>query len=124
MREKNKLTETARTVTAHTPTPWLLTHDNDTGPNDESFVEWIEVGPATIRLPPFSSAARQSAEKDAAFILEAVNAHDSLKAQRDELLAALEDVISQIYAEGPIDLLKAETAIENAKSEEQHAKST
>ncbi len=49
--------------------------------------------------------------------------------QRDELLAALEDVIGQIYAEGfqiskgeyaivslgPIDLRKAETAILNAK---------
>ncbi len=43
------------------------------------------------------------------------HAYDRVVRQRNELLAALEDVISQIYAEGPIDLRKAETAIENAK---------
>jgi hypothetical protein len=31
-----------------TPGPWDISYDNDTGPNDDCFHEWMDVGPAKI----------------------------------------------------------------------------
>jgi len=28
--------------------PWLIEYNNDTGPNDDFLVEWLEVGPARV----------------------------------------------------------------------------
>jgi hypothetical protein len=37
--------------TPWTPGPWPIERQNDTGPNDEGFWEWLDVGPARVDLP-------------------------------------------------------------------------
>lgn len=80
----------------HTPVPWTKEYDNDTGPDDESFWEWIQVGPAKVSLPRHNLKAREQAEEDAELIFAAVNSHELLVRAME---AALEHGTDSLWIE-------------------------
>jgi hypothetical protein len=66
--------------------PWTIEYDNDVGPNDESFVEWFDVGPARLMFDT-RMGEREQARRIARLIAAA-----------PDLLAACKTI-----AEGPHD---------------------
>jgi hypothetical protein len=54
----------------HTPLPWRVIYDNDTGPGDDGFFEWYELENASGE-----PIARIDSEANAALIVRAVNSH-------------------------------------------------
>lgn len=74
----------------HTPTPWNIHKGLTPVSGDSIFSE--ESGYEVARIPRFDATIMgDEYEGNTAFIVQACNAHDALVAQRDELVAALEE---------------------------------
>jgi hypothetical protein len=58
---------------------WELKYDNDTGPDDDSFQEWIEVGPARIYLSRHILAERAEQVASANLIAAAPDLYAAVK---------------------------------------------
>jgi len=54
--------ENVQILPKHTPGPWTIERENDTGPNDEGFWEWFQVGPARVDIPDRESEMRALAD--------------------------------------------------------------
>lgn len=61
---------------------WTVGYDNDTGPNDNGFWEWYQVGPCRIDIPRDKEGADQ-ARADAHLVAAAPDLYVALKAWRD-----------------------------------------
>lgn len=48
-------------MSKHTPGPWVIEYENDTGPSDEYFAEWLNVGPAQIHGDVYSEQVKADA---------------------------------------------------------------
>jgi hypothetical protein len=68
-----------------TARPWMITEENDTGPNDEGYWEWLQAGPARVDI--LHRDAPEEARANAALIVHAVNCHEALLAALKELRA-------------------------------------
>ena len=63
-----------------TPGPWKLESDNYTGSNDESFLEWVEAGPARVYLSRHNPTERAEQVANANLIAAAPELYAALKA--------------------------------------------
>jgi hypothetical protein len=74
-----------------TPGPWTIELDNDTGPNDEGFWEWYQVGPARVDIHrKWGEEKDEEAEANAHLIAAALDLLDAAKGSLAwlELMAA------------------------------------
>jgi len=60
----------------HTPGPWKICYDNDTGPNDGCFRQWWQVGPAQVNI----GSDHEEAEANARLIAAAPELLDACRA--------------------------------------------
>lgn len=74
MTDSQLLDELQRLHEAATSGPWVVSQNNDVGPNDESFWEWIEAGPARFDHSRLDQE-RDQASADASFVSKV---HDAL----------------------------------------------
>ena len=84
----------------HTPGPWVIGYDNDTGPDDDYFIEWVTAGPAQLH--------EKNADADARLIASA-----------PDLLEALEMAQLWLEFDGRFNMQKINAAIAKAKGEPQ-----
>lgn len=68
----------------HTAAPWRIEHENDVGPNDEGYWEWLQVGPARVDLPRNDGIG---------IVYERAHADARLISAAPEMLAALEAAV-------------------------------
>lgn len=63
-------------------TPWKITWDNDTGPNDDCYAEWFTVSNGIVEY-------ECDTQEDAEELVKTLTEHSQLLQQRDELMEAL-----------------------------------
>ncbi len=79
--------------------PWTIEYENDTGPDDEGFLEWYQVGPARIDIPAHDEEGRKRAKEAARLIQHAPEMAEALQMWSDYHNSA-DDVSMMIrYAE-------------------------
>jgi len=75
----------------HTPTPWIASAARKSS-NFGNYIAFVQTADPVSVIAKVSGGvtdARETAEANAAFIVEAVNSHSTLTAQRDALVKAL-----------------------------------
>lgn len=85
---------------AATPGPWVISYDNDTGPSDEGFWEWYQVGPVQVHTrapwqwqsPDRRWKADNQSESDADFVSAARTDLPKLLDELERARALLSDI--------------------------------
>ncbi len=96
----------------HTPVPWEIGYDNDVGPDDEGFWEWLTAGPARL---DYTSGKEEEAKANAEFIVRACNCHAELLEALSLCKMTLGALGGHTAAERDTAILAAKLALAKAK---------
>lgn len=67
-------------------TPWKITWDNDTGPNDDCYAEWFTVSNGIVEY-------ECDTQEDAEELVKTLTEHSQLLQQRDELMEIVKEFL-------------------------------
>lgn len=81
-------------------TPWNITWDNDTGPNDDCYAEWFTVSNGIVEY-------ECDTQEDAEELVKTLTEHSLLLQQRDGLIKASENALTELLQFYNFDITKA-----------------